>query len=108
MAMTISLSTVTVFTFAVITMAIFALHGTVTVLLSCKRATVHWSQQNHDTKKNVNDDEAHDCCKNVSISTIGLEQEITVQDTFRFWPLKKITFFQGQIIFIQTPKFLNF
>ena len=68
MAMTISLSTVTVFTFAVITMAIFALHGTVTVLLSCKRATVHWSQQNdHDTKKNVNDDEAHDCCKNVSI-----------------------------------------
>ena len=57
MAMTISLSTVTVFAFAVITMAIFALHGTVTILLSCK-ATVHWSH--HDTKKeNVNDDKAN-------------------------------------------------
>ena len=57
MAMTISLSTVTVFAFAVITMAIFALHGTVTILLSCK-ATVHWSHQ--DTKKeNVNDDKAN-------------------------------------------------
>mgnify|MGYP001435163019 CR=1 FL=1 len=59
MAMTISLSTVTVFAFAVITMAIFALHGTVTILLSCK-ATVHWSHHDHDTKKeNVNDDKAN-------------------------------------------------
>lgn len=59
MAMTISLSTVTVFTFAVITMAIFALHGTVTVLLSCK-ATVHWSStQVIIMIKNVNDDKAN-------------------------------------------------
>ena len=64
MTMTIALSAVAVFAFAVITMAIFALHGTVTVLLSCKRATVHWSHlDDHDIKKNVNDDKAHDFCK---------------------------------------------